>query len=225
MMKYYIPFLLLIFMMSSCKKDNSSPVRMGYYYFPTIEGQYKIFDVMQIIHDHEVSVHDTLTYQIKEVIGESYEDLEGEQAQKIYRYYRQNDTLNWSIKDVWNQKLTTKTAQVVEENKRQIKMAFGISYNQYWDCNALNADDKKECYYANITDPYQLDNGIIIDSTAIVEQSNFLTFIDYTRSFEVYAADIGKIYSYNKDFTINNTDTLNPIKGTELFYSMVEYGN
>ena len=217
-------FLLFILIAVSCHKDNSAPISMGYHYFPINEGHYVVYDVVSIVHDDLVAVHDTNVYKIKEVIGESYDDLEGEQFHKLYRYKRTSSSNSWAIKDVWTIKLTNTTAEVLEENKRRIKMGFAISYDKYWDCNALNNDNKEECYYSKITDPFMVNNGNVIDSTAIVEHTNFLSFIDYTRSYEVYAANIGKIYAYKKDFTINNSDTLNPIKGVEQFYSMVEYG-
>lgn len=223
-MKRFTYIAFIIFVAYSCKKDNSAPVNLGHHYFPTSEGLYVIYDVVSIIHDDVVAVHDTNNYQIKALIGENEIDLEGDEFKKIYRFKRLNDTLDWVIKDVWTMNLPGKTAEVVEENKRVIKMAFGISYSKEWDCNSLNSDESDGCYYTKIAEPFKLNNQNIIDSTAIVEHSNFLTFIDYSRSYEVYAANIGKIYSCKKDFTITNTDTLNPIKGIEQFYSMTEYG-
>jgi len=223
MVKYvFIAFVL--FFTFSCKKDNSAPINLGYHYFPINEGHFVVYDVVSIVHDDIVAVHDTNVYQIKEVIGETYVDLEGENFQKLYRYKRAYVTENWQIKDVWTIKLKGQTAEVVEENKRRIKMGFAISYEKQWDGNALNEDDTEECYYSKITEPFTVNNGDIIDSTAIVEHTNFVTFIDYTRRYEVYAANIGKIYSYIKDFTITNSDISNPIKGVEQYYSMIEYG-
>jgi hypothetical protein len=208
----------------SCKKGNSDPINFGYHYFPMNEGHYVIYDVVNILHDDLVGVHDTNFYQIKEVIGESYVDQEDEEAHKLYRYYRSDASQTWASKDVWVTKLTSTTAEVVEENKRRIKMGFAISYNKYWNGNALNNEEKEECYYSKITDPFTVANGTEIEITTIVEHANFLTFIDYDRHFEVYAADIGKIYSFKKELDINNTDTLDIVKGTELIYSMIEYG-
>ena len=224
MKKLFFILFSITLMISACHKDNSAPINMGYQYFPANEGHYVIYDVVSIIHDDVVSVHDTNVYQIKEVIGENFVDLEEEQYQKLYRYKRQSSQDNWQIKDVWTLKNTGKNAEVVEENKRMVKLAFAISYEKQWDCNALNSDESIECYYSKITDPFTVNNGNVIDSTVIVEHTNFLTFIDYTRSFEVYAANIGKIYAYKKEFTITNSDTLNPIKGVEQFYSLVEFG-
>lgn len=223
-MKKVFYILIICLGVLSCKKDNSAPVNFGYQYFPTSEGLYVVYDIVSIIHDDLVAVHDTNVYQIKTRIGETETDLEGELFQKFYRYKRLDNTEDWQVKDVWTMKLTGTTGEVVEENKRIIKMAFGISYNVEWDANSLNSDDNQTCYYAKIAEPFKLDNGITIDSTAIVEHSDELTFIDYDRFYEVYAANIGKIYSYKKEFSITNTDTLNPIKGIEQFYSMTDFG-
>lgn len=144
---------------------------------------------------------------------------------ELYRYKRYSDTLSWEIKDVWSVKLTSGTAEVVEENKRRIKMGFAISYSQYWDGNALNNDDKEECYYTNIAQPFTVDNFTVYDSTAIVEHSNELNYVQYLRHYEVYAANVGKIYSVDKDLTLIDGDTLNIEKGHEVYYSIVEYGH
>ena len=223
-MKNSIFIILICIGVCSCKKDNSAPINLGYHYFPTTEGLFVVFDIVSIVHDDVVSVHDTNSYQIKTSIGETLIDLEGDSFQKLFRFKRADETEEWVVKDVWTMKLTGQTAEVVEENKRIIKMAFGISYVKEWDSNSLNSDEEQQCYYSKIAEPFTVNNGDIIDSTTIIEHSNYLTFIDYNRYYEVYAANIGKIYSYRKEFTITNTDTLNPIKGIEQFYSMTEYG-
>lgn len=223
-MKGIIFIILVGLTVCSCKKDNSAPVNLGYHYFPNSKGLFVVHDIVSIVHDDQVSVHDTNRYQIKTTIGETLVDLEGEKFQKLYRYKRLDATEGWVIKDIWTMKVSGQTGEVVEENKRYIKMAFGISYSKEWNSNALNNEDEERCYYRKITEPFTLNNGIVIDSTAIVEHSNNLTFIDYDRYYEVYAANIGRIYSYKKRFTITNTDTLNPIKGIEQFYSMTDYG-
>lgn len=223
-MKLFLYIILLSLSVYSCKKDNSAPINMGYHYFPTTNGLFVIYDIKSIIHDDLVAVHDTNVYQIKSTIGETLTDLEGDKFQKVYRYKREDAMSPWIMKDVWTMKLTNKTAEVVEENKRIIKLAFGISYAKEWDCNSFNSEDKEICKYSKIAEPFTVNNGTIIDSTARVEHANSLTFIDYNRHYEVYAANIGRIYSYKKEFTITNTDTLNPIKGIEQYYSMIEYG-
>ena len=221
-MRFSIIFLSLIVIFSSCKKGDDTII-YGDHYFPADSGRYVIYDVMSIIHDDPSEVHDTTLFQIKEIVGEELIDNEGEPTRKLYRYIRDNDTLNWSLKDVWVIKKTGRSVELVEENQRKIKMAFSISYDQYWDCNALNNLDAEQCYYSNIYQPISV-GSMDYDSSVVVEHQNFLSYIEYLRSYEVYAPNVGKIQSYFKDIEINNGDTLQVQKGTELFYEAVTFG-
>ena len=209
--------------LTACKKNQDNNIIYGYEYYPSDSGAYVSYNVVEILHDDLAGVHDTDYYQIKEIIGEEDVDLEGEIFKKVYRYKRLSETLPWSLQDVWVMKKSNRSVELVEENQRKIKMAFSISYDQYWDCNALNEEDEVICYYRNIYQPLNLNNESF-DSTVVVEQENDLNFIHYTRSFEVYAREIGKIQYYHKDFDINEGDTLQAIKGNELFYTVFEYG-
>lgn len=214
----------LLFVVASCKKEQDNTIIYGYEYFPTKQGHYLVYDVEDIFHDVALEPqHDTSHYQIKEVIFESLVDEEGDSIQKIKRYYRLNDTLDWEIQDVWTQKRTATTAEVVEENDRFIKMIFAIAYDRTWNCNALNNEDDLECYYENIYLPYSV-NGTLYDSTVIVEKENFTSFIDYRRKYDVYARNIGKIKSVYKDLEIDNFDTLDIQKGAEITYTLIDYG-
>lgn len=221
-MKYLFFSCFILLILGSCKKEDKSII-YGYHYYPYDEGNFVVYDVMDILHDDPVAIHDTSYYQIKEQIGEEDLDGEGELFRKMYRYHRANDSLDWTLKDVWVVKKTSRAVEVVEENDRIIKMAFSISYDQYWDCNALNNEDSEECYYSNIYEPFSI-GGLDYDSTVIVKHQNFESFIEKIEIYEVFAANVGKIYSYKKDIEINNGDTLNIQKGSELYYTAIDYG-
>lgn len=221
-MKKILFLLAISITVIACKKDDNGIV-YGYQYFPADSGKYVVYDVVDIIHDDLSAVHDTDYYQIKEVIGEEDIDLEGETFNKMYRYKRESDTLNWWLKDVWVVKKSNQSVEVVEENDRVIKLAFSISYDQYWDCNALNNEDAEQCYYRNIYEPRTV--GINeFDSTVVVEHSDNLNAIEYMRFYEIYAANVGRVQTVNKDLEISSSDTLTVLKGTELFYTAVSWG-
>lgn len=223
-MKSLLAILVLLTILVSCKKDTDNSIIFGYEYFPTDEGKYVVYDVLDVFHDLELDPeHDTSRYQIKEVIGEMLIDNEGDTTHKIRRYIRDNDTLPWTLKDVWTMKRTPTTGEVVEENDRFIKMIFAISYNRTWDCNALNNEDAQVCFYEDIYEPYTV-NEMTFDSTVVVEKENFTSFIDFNRKFDVYARNIGLVKSVYKELEIDNFDTLDIQKGSEIFYDIVEYG-
>jgi hypothetical protein len=219
-MKWILPILLLPLI--SCKKDSDDDIIYGYEYFPVDSGHYVIYDVVDIFHDELLLQHDTAVYQIKELIGEEDVDLEGESYKKFYRYFRLSDTLDWQLKDVWALKQTSNSIQLVEENKRKIKMAFSISYDQYWNCNAYNNDEPEQCYYQDIYEPYSLE-GIDYDSSVIVVQQNFDSYIEHIKKYEVYAPRIGRVEGYYVDLDINNGDSTDISYGTELFYKAVSW--
>lgn len=217
--------ILLTFGALACHKEvNDSSIIYGYEYFPTEIGSYKTYDVVEIFHDVDLlPQHDTMRYQIKEVLTEELIDDEGDTIQKIKRYVRESDTSIWIIQDIWTQKRTSTTAEVVGENGRVIKLVFAIAYDRFWNGNALNSSVALNSYYEDIYLPYTL-NEVVYDSTVRVEKEDFLSFIDYRREYEIYARNIGLIKSVYKNLKIDNQDTLDIQKGPELFYSLIDFG-
>ena len=210
----------------ACKKDPpNQAIIYGYEYFPTTIGSFKTYDIVEIFHDIALEPqHDTLRYQIKEVLAEVLIDNEGDTAQKIKRYYRESDSSTWILQDIWTQKRTASTAEVVNENGRAIKLVFAIAYDRFWNANALNNSDALSCYFEDIYLPFAL-NETLYDSTVRVEKQNFISFIDYRRDYEIYAREIGMIKSVYKNLEIDNTDTLAILKGPELFYTLIDFGS
>ena len=98
-----------------------------------------------------------------------------------------------------------------------------MAYNRFWDSNALNTDDETSSYYRNIYEPVTL-NGILFDSSVVVEHVDFQTFISYDRFYEVYAREVGMVASVYKALEIDDNDTTAIRKGTELFYEVVDFG-
>jgi hypothetical protein len=222
-MKKLVSILIVLVFISSCKKDDT-PILYGYNVYPMEEGRYVIYDVVDIFHDIALlPAHDTNYYQIKEVIGEEELDGENETYRKLYRYYRASDTLDWVMQDVWTVKRTGQSLETLEENKRRISLAFSISYDQYWNYNALNEDDELTARYENIYEPLSIGSDSY-DSTVRVEIENLITFIEFKRQYDIYAANVGRVVRVKKDLEILNSDTTDIKKGTELFYTAVGYG-
>jgi hypothetical protein len=120
----FIVFAIFIF---SCKKDKEVIViDLGYNYFPDKKGTYVIYQVDSLFYNDFTSTIDTFQFQIKEKITENFNDLSNRVTQKIERFYRQNSTQDWLIKDVWFANRTSNTAEKVEENIRFVKIVFPL---------------------------------------------------------------------------------------------------
>lgn len=216
--------LITLIILLGCKKDEPKSIYYGYEFFPIEEGNYRIYDVVDIFHDVALEPqHDTSYYQIKELIAENLIDNEGDTIQRIKRFWRENDTSSWVIKDIWSQKRTASTAEVVDENNRIIQLVFAIAYDRIWDGNALNNEDRLDYYYENIYESYATSE-LNFDSTVVVEKENFSSFIDYRRQYAVYAKHIGMVKSVYKQLEIDNFDTLDIQKGPEITYTLVQFG-
>ena len=199
MKKMICIFSLLVLICFSCKKDDDS-VELGYKYFPTTEGLYKVYDVMEIFHDHPSLVHDTTKYQLKTIIGELYTDLEGQQAHVFYRYKRDSSYQEWILTDVWSIKRDEFRGEIVEENRRVIKLGFPTNDGSSWNINAQNDLDP---VYGTIERAHQskISNGVNYEETVTVRYAFSNNLIDEIDSYETYAANIGLIHLHNQDLS------------------------
>lgn len=206
----------------SCKKKDTS-VNFHFDYYPQTLGKFVIYDVKEISHSTGTSGSDTVSYQLKTLIGEVYEDNQGRIARKFYRYRRNKSAENWILKDTWTTIIADYRAELVEENQRIVKLVFAPTINKEWNANANNTLGTLPCYYDNIHKSYSVGSNSF-DSTLTVEQANESNLIQFKRSYEVYAKGVGLIKKYHKFLTINNFDTLNISSGKELFMNVVSFG-
>jgi len=181
-------------MFSSCKKETAEPIDMGYGYFQTGLGSWVVYDVDSIVHSAFYLQTDTYIYQIKEVIDTVvFLDEEDRPSQRIERFIKKHDTLNWVIKDVWFSTLTTRTAEKVEENNRYIKLVFPINEGETWNGNAYNTIDEWEYEYTTV-DAAETVNTLLFDSVLTVLQIDEVTLINSEYAEEKYAKGVGMIY-------------------------------
>ena len=133
---YYLIVLIIIF---SCSKENEAVnADLGYAYAGLEVGNYVVYDVDSFFYDDFDNTIDSNYYKIKEEVDSKFIDLEGEDAFKIIRYRKQNDTTDWVVTDVWTSKITASNYQKVEENIRFIKLIFPARDSKTWNGNALN---------------------------------------------------------------------------------------
>lgn len=216
--------IILLGNLISCKKSSNEPEKLYTEYFGLYKGRYIIYDVTEINHDVDATVkHDTLNYQIKTRIGKDFIDNEGRTASEFLRFKRNLSNDPWVEKDLWTTIINNNKAELVEENQRVIKLIFSPSNYKTWNANAYNNLDPLDCSYSAIHVPYKVGNTNF-DSTLVVNQQSYYTLVDCKRKFEVYASKVGLVYKYYKDLRINNFDTLDVEKGTEIYYKCVGYG-
>lgn len=211
----------ILVVLSSCKKSPTP--QFHYEYFGYNSGQFVIYDVIEITHDKDLNLHDTVNYQLKTVWGEEYIDNQERNGREFKRYIRTSQAENWQLSDVWHGLIDNTRAELVEENQRRVKLVFSPTYSKEWKANASNIDEDYSCYYRDIHQDTVI-NGMLFDSTLVVETDLEPNKILDVRVYEVYAKGVGLIYKHykhNRYFGFNDPEVG---EGKELYYSIVEYG-
>lgn len=220
---FFSTFIILFVAIFGCKK-KSVTIDMHLNYFGLIPGRYVVYDVQEMYHDVDLIIqHDTLTYQLKTYIGPEYIDNMGRTAREFRRYKRDDDTQDWTVSDVWTVIIDNYNAELVEENQRIVKLVFSPTSDKSWNPNAFNGYEPLTYTYSNLHKSMTV-GSLSFDSTITVEQENFTSLIDYRIKRETYAANIGLVKKSFKDLTIANFDSTNVKKGTEIYYTCIEYG-
>ncbi len=220
-MKNLVIIISILFIIISCNKQNSVYPAFFYDYYPANVGSWLEYEVIDITHNTFGS--DTLNYYLKEIRVGEFIDNEGEVSQRIERYWKFNISDEYEIKDVWYGKLTSTTAEKVEENIRYTKMIFPIKQGQYWNGNAYNNLEEWEYSYDSIHEPYIINN-ITYDSTVRVIQRDNFNALDYENCYEIYAKNIGVVYKQHIDLSINLYNILDINEGEELEMKLISFG-
>lgn len=210
--------------LSSCKKQDLTIPQLYYDYFGLIQGRYVDYAVIEIEHDVAQSIqHDTNSYFLRTVIGDTIIDNQGRVAQKFFRFKRWNAQSPWVQTDTWTAIIADAKAELVEENQRLIKLVLAPTLTKEWNTNQYNMYPELNCYYRDIH-TFQNIGTTSFDSTLVVEQENVFSMIDHRRKFEVYARGVGLVYKHYRDLKISGFDTLNVQKGKELYFRCIGYG-
>lgn len=220
----YFSALLFVFVTFFGCNDEATPPNMHLNYFGLIPGRYVIYEVEEMYHDVDLMVqHDTIRYQLKTYIGPEHIDNIGRTAREFKRFKREDDTQPWVQSDLWTAIIDDYRAELVEENQRIIKLVFAPTSDKTWNPNAFNTFDPMTYSYSNIHKPMTI-GSLSFDSTLTVDQEDFPSMIDFKKKYEVYATNIGLIKKSFKDLTIQNFDTTDVQKGTEIHYTCIGYG-
>ena len=221
-MKKTMIFGALLFGLIGCKESES--VDFGFDYFPLDEGVFSEYEVLEVFHDVDINPqHDTTRYVLKTRIGEVVSDNSGRPVRKFFqsRYdIPSGDLIN---ERVWTLVRDGSRGEIVEENQRIIKMIFAVKNNEEWNVNAFNTLAVKDVFYTNVNESATINN-FIFEETARVNYDDFFSLVDFRKKYEVYAKGVGLVERSFKDFSIQNFDTTDIQKGTEVHYKLINYG-
>jgi hypothetical protein len=230
--KNFYKACILISVLSSCKKDQvEDPVAHMYYsYFPLSKGDWTIYTVDSIAHledDDATNEPDTsiriFHFRIKEIVDSTFIDGQGNTAYRIARFRQMNDTLPWESQTEWVAKITSNSAQRVEDNIRYIKLAFPISeHTESWNGNAYNNFLEEDYLYTDIHVSATI-GSLSFDSSVTVLQAQDYNVLHRIFKQEKYANHVGLIYKQKDSLNINGIQQVT--NGFEYKETIESYGH
>jgi hypothetical protein len=228
---FYPPFFLLfllvaflVFIAASCKKEKIIPGSASYNYIPVTEGRYVVYDVDSVYHsDNDGNTDDSVYswhFQLKELIGETFMDGQGQPVQIIRRYRRDADSTQWMEVGACTQLLSSAAMYRTEDNISYHKLAFPINTTIQWNGNDANTLDDEMYVYESVHSSLTM-NAMNFDSTLSILEVDEDNFVEKIYGEEIYASQVGLIYRERDD--LRKVNGL-PVKGTEFRMRVRTYG-
>ncbi|MDN5210644.1 hypothetical protein QQ020_01255 [Fulvivirgaceae bacterium BMA12] len=179
----------IIILFSSCDTDTLEPnsSRLGFDFFPLEKGLFRTYDVEDI--QYSVLSIDTLRYQLREQVVDSFLNQEDDYTYIIHRFSRVNENQSWGLDSVWTARQTPRQAISTENNVSFIKLIFPVNENAAWDGNALNVNQGDEYVIQDLFNPKTYKEKEVRTVTVLQEDEEDLLIKDERK--EIFAEHIG----------------------------------
>ncbi|WP_080056932.1 hypothetical protein [Spirosoma aerolatum] len=207
---------LALFLSITCTPSLQEPASPDYTYFPLETGRFWIYDVQE----KQFTSADSpvqRTYQLKELVGQAYTDVTGQQAYRLLRYKRSDDTQPWQPDSVWSVRLVNNLAIRSENGRDFVSLLFPISDQSSWNGNQLSGAGADLYVVRNVGQPYRV-LAKQFDNTVTVIAQDDSTLVSQDKRMDVYARGIGLVY---KERTHVQFCTASP---TCIGHQLIDYG-
>lgn len=222
-------FAASTFLFSCSKNEVKTDFKSASDYYPLVLGAWHVYDVDSISYDNftDPVTIDSITYQVKEELTDTFYDLEGELSYEITRSKRSGndsvnvESVNWVVSDIWWVKNNGGNIERIEENIRYITLLNPIKDGLVWDGNGFNFIESWDFTYEGIENSFS-----DYSNTVSVNQKYFNDKLYYRQNFkEVFAHGIGLVSRTRIDTESQNTqDVINkPEKGFQFFQTLNNY--
>lgn len=197
-------FLIFFSILISCgKRTLSDPPETGISYFPTITGQYIVYEADSFFYDDDLvdslDITGSQKFLLKILYEGEFTDSAGKKAMRM-EFFRKNfnpdipyDLQDWLPNGVGKAIRTNRELLWQEGNEYFLKLIFPMVEGKSWNGNAYNYQDQWEYRLVSKGTPYI--SKMSFGKTAVVEQTGIRDLILYDQfGKEIYAEGIGLVY-------------------------------
>ncbi len=223
----YILGILSIFILWRCSETREiNPEETGTTYFPLEVGNFSIYQVdgVEYINSADSNV---FSYQLKETIVESFEDLEMGVSYKILRERRDDELKPWETDSIWTARKNEFRAIRTENNVPFVRLVFPLKENKTWDGNGFNNKETDEYAMINVGKPFDGEFSSFDNSTTVIQENIPDRIVNFISKKEIYSRDVGLIYKENIILKYKQGDFIGleiVESGIRYFQSIITYG-
>ena len=236
MIKSPFAFLFLVLCLTAgCTSETFEPEGSitGENYFPLKTGSFIEYDVTEINYLFVPISIDTNSYQLREVVADSFPGINNETVYRLERLKRPDSTQSWNIDSVWTVRKTPYELIKTENNTPFVKLIFPLTTTTEWDGNKYNTLDgpsgrEQDLYKVESLGDTCLINGVSFANCLVVEQNNDSNCVNADIRTEIYAKNIGLVYKesrrYNfvQNINLGCNDSIET--GTKYYQTIKKYG-
>lgn len=194
--------LVLLNVLWSCSSDEARLSDAGF--FPLQTGFYQIYDVEEIIYT-AFNPPESLSYQLRVEIVETFENLGGSLTYVTYRSKRESESDLWEYLDTWSIIKTDQFALVAEGNTTYAKLAFPLHAGATWNGNQFNSEEEDIYTLEQYGGTFNVGNGIVFPDVVVVNQNRESNLVFKDDRLEVYSIGKGLVYSEYQVWQYNCT--------------------
>jgi hypothetical protein len=219
--KHFLIFLIGFVAITaiSCDSSDENPsFDTGEDYFPLQKGNFQIYDVTSI--EYTLGVPETLRYELKIMVTDSFPNPEGNYTYVLYRSKRNEGATEFSYLDTWSARMDTREVVMNEENTTFLKIKLPVAKDDEWDGNLYNTKDEDTYTMQEVKTSFTAGGESYEDCIVINQNDNqdFVVTLDQRK--EVYARDIGLVY---KEARVLNYCTVGSCLGQQQVESGIIY--
>jgi len=194
--KAFYLFLLMAVVFTgftSCESGNEAVYSdPGVSYYPVRKGLFQIYDVERT--QYTLGVPNTVTYQLKTVVVDSFLNSQNSYTYVMYRSMRSNESEEWQDLDTWAIRSGRNETVVQIENLQSVNLKYPVRQGLIWDGNIYNSLGKNIYKIESVKTAETLGENTFDDCLTVEQENNddYIVFLDQRK--EIYARNIGLVY-------------------------------
>jgi hypothetical protein len=179
----------------ACDTEKVVPEKSGWGldYFPLEGNSYRIYDVC-IIDYSILGEIDSVSYLLKEVVSDSFLNLNNEYAFVLSRYKKDTPESDWKLDSVWTATKNEEKVVVTENNVPFVKLVFPVQENKQWDGNRMNILEEEKYKMGKIGSGFHLSSINYPATVTVTQMDNPDTILVRDKRLEIYGKNIGLIF-------------------------------